>query len=398
MDWRLLAFAGALSIATGLVVQPRSGAAIGARLHRGRAAAARPRQCRRTEPRVPRRPGRAAGGGHARAARRRRPDAANARQPQRHRAGLRRGQPADDAGAAACRSMRTRSNGRRFTSASSPASARCQVCGGRHSARRFHFSPPATRDSSASRDVSPFLETSRTRCSGSVRPTICRRCGVTPVEGRLLDARDGADAPLAIVVNETLVRRFMPGQSALGRRIRFDPSEPWFTVVGVVKDVLERGYEQESKPGVYVAQAQGPRFFPTVNLIVRVDGDPLGLCVGRPADRSCGRSRPADPSDPNDDGGHRSHRWRSPSADDAAGRVRRAGARDRVARPVWAARANGVGAGPGDRDSHGARRHVAERDADGDVARHRADRRRRGHRRRPGVVGHARDGARCCMA
>jgi predicted permease len=98
---------------------------------------------------------------------------------------------------------------------------------------------------------------------------------VTPVEGRLLDARDGADAPPAVVVNETLVRRFMPGQSALGRRIRFGSTDqPWFTVVGVVKDVLERGYEQESKPGVYVAAAQMAAN--PANLIVRVDGDPLG--------------------------------------------------------------------------------------------------------------------------
>jgi predicted permease len=99
--------------------------------------------------------------------------------------------------------------------------------------------------------------------------------GVKPIEGRLLDARDGADAPRAVVVNETLARQFMPGQSALGQQIRFDPTEPWSTIVGVVKDVLERGYQQEAKPGVYVTQAQGPRFFPTVNLIVRVDGDPL---------------------------------------------------------------------------------------------------------------------------
>jgi predicted permease len=98
---------------------------------------------------------------------------------------------------------------------------------------------------------------------------------VALIEGRLLDARDGADAPRAIVVNETLARRFLPGPSALGRRIRFDPTEPWFTIVGVVKDVLERGYQQEAKPGIYVTQAQGPRFFPTVNLIVRVDGEPL---------------------------------------------------------------------------------------------------------------------------
>ena len=102
---------------------------------------------------------------------------------------------------------------------------------------------------------------------------------VMPVEGRLLDARDGADAPPALVINETLAKRFMPGQSPLGRRIRFAPNEPLYTVVGVVRDVVERGYQQESKPGVYVAQAQGPRFFPTVNLIVRVDSDPLSYAA-----------------------------------------------------------------------------------------------------------------------
>ena len=61
----------------------------------------------------------------------------------------------------------------------------------------------------------------------------------------------------------------------LGRRVTAN----FFSVLGVVKDVLERGYQQESKAGVYVTQAQGPRFFPTVNLIVRVDSDPLGYAA-----------------------------------------------------------------------------------------------------------------------
>ena len=79
-----------------------------------------------------------------------------------------------------------------------------------------------------------------------------RTLGVSPIEGRLLDERDGADAPLAVVVNETLVRRFMTERPALGHRIRFGgPTSRSYTVVGVVKNVLERGYEQEAKPGVY---------------------------------------------------------------------------------------------------------------------------------------------------
>jgi putative ABC transport system permease protein len=99
--------------------------------------------------------------------------------------------------------------------------------------------------------------------------------GVTVIEGRLLDVRDGVDAPLAVVVNETMVRRFMPGQSALGRQVRFDSTQRLFTVVGVVKDVLERGYGLESKQAIYVTAAQGPRYFPATNLMVRVANDPL---------------------------------------------------------------------------------------------------------------------------
>jgi putative ABC transport system permease protein len=131
-----------------------------------------------------------------------------------------------------------------------------------------------------------FLVEGRALRSGDVPDALFRvgtdgylqTLGVTLVEGRLLDERDAADAVPAIVVNETLVRLFLPGQSAIGRRIRFPVIAPlrdrgWFTVVGVVKDVLERGYEQTSKPGVYVSAAQlaaNP-----ANLIVRADRDPL---------------------------------------------------------------------------------------------------------------------------
>ncbi|HKH74770.1 MAG TPA: ABC transporter permease [Vicinamibacterales bacterium] len=99
-----------------------------------------------------------------------------------------------------------------------------------------------------------------------------RTLGVRPTEGRLIDERDSADAPPAVVVNETLARRFLAGGPALGRRIRFGPKEPSYTVVGVVRNVLERGYEQEEKPGVYLSAAQASGF--GSNLVVRVTGDP----------------------------------------------------------------------------------------------------------------------------
>jgi putative ABC transport system permease protein len=104
-----------------------------------------------------------------------------------------------------------------------------------------------------------------------------RTLGVTPIAGRLLDERDAADAPRAVVINETMAKRYLPNQSAVGHRLRFGPDEPWFTIVGVVKDVLERGYEQEDKPATYVSLAQQPGGAP--NLVVRVAGDPLASAV-----------------------------------------------------------------------------------------------------------------------
>jgi predicted permease len=102
-----------------------------------------------------------------------------------------------------------------------------------------------------------------------------RTLGVTPIEGRLIDDRDGADAPPVVVVNETLARRFLTGGPALGRRIRFAANEPLYTVVGVVGNVLERGYEQGAKAGVYLSSAQAAGF--GSNLVVRVTSDPLSL-------------------------------------------------------------------------------------------------------------------------
>jgi putative ABC transport system permease protein len=105
-----------------------------------------------------------------------------------------------------------------------------------------------------------------------------RTLGVQLVEGRLLDDRDGATAPLSVVVNDTLARQYWHGGSALGYRMRFsDPEGPLYTIVGVVKDVRERGHTLAMKPGVYVAVAQRPTGFIPEYLVVRGTGAPVDL-------------------------------------------------------------------------------------------------------------------------
>jgi putative ABC transport system permease protein len=101
--------------------------------------------------------------------------------------------------------------------------------------------------------------------------------GVQLVEGRLLDGRDGVDAPRSIVVNEMLARKYCAGRSALGGRMRLgDPDGPFHTIVGVVKDVRERGHTLATKPLVYLPYAQRLASLPEY-LVVRTSGAPADL-------------------------------------------------------------------------------------------------------------------------
>jgi putative ABC transport system permease protein len=66
-----------------------------------------------------------------------------------------------------------------------------------------------------------------------------RALGIPLIAGRYFNERDRADAPLVVIVNQTMANHFWRGQSALGKRMHVgNPHKglPWATVVGVVSD------------------------------------------------------------------------------------------------------------------------------------------------------------------
>jgi len=108
-----------------------------------------------------------------------------------------------------------------------------------------------------------------------VTPGYLEMLGARVKEGRLLVENDHENGALALVVNEFLAKRHWPGKSAVGKRIRFgDEKALWWTVVGVVGDIRERGFLYEMKPAVYVpvTQVQKPGRFSM--LVVRTSNDP----------------------------------------------------------------------------------------------------------------------------
>jgi putative ABC transport system permease protein len=100
--------------------------------------------------------------------------------------------------------------------------------------------------------------------------------GGTLERGRLLEDRDVESSLPVVVVNEFLAKRHWPGQDAVGKRLKLTGSkEPWRTVVGVVKDIRERGLLLEMKPAVYVPVNQVERPSPYY-LVARTSHDPAG--------------------------------------------------------------------------------------------------------------------------
>ena len=100
--------------------------------------------------------------------------------------------------------------------------------------------------------------------------------GAHLLEGRFLNDGDGATSPPVVVVNQTMAKTYWPRESAIGHRVRTGgPQSPWRTVVGVVADVKNAALDRPAGTELYFAFAQLPRQLSWV--VVRTQGEPMGL-------------------------------------------------------------------------------------------------------------------------
>jgi predicted permease len=80
----------------------------------------------------------------------------------------------------------------------------------------------------------------------------------TLIRGRSFTEGDEAGKPLVAVIDESTARKYWPTQDPLDRRVRFgkDPTTPWTTVVGIVKDIKSDGLDIDGVPHFYVSTYQ----------------------------------------------------------------------------------------------------------------------------------------------
>jgi predicted permease len=116
-----------------------------------------------------------------------------------------------------------------------------------------------------------------------VTPGYVETVGLRLIEGRAFDATDLGTTVNHVMVTEALTRRFWPGQSAVGRRIKqgdLTTEGPWLTIVGVLRDANLRGIPQNPTrdPDIFFPFNGAARSFA---VLMRAEGDPAALA--RPA-------------------------------------------------------------------------------------------------------------------
>jgi putative ABC transport system permease protein len=102
--------------------------------------------------------------------------------------------------------------------------------------------------------------------------------GIPLEQGRDFTARDTLAAPRVLIVSEAFARRYWPGQSALGKRVKYGPvdsTSPWMEVVGVVGNIKYNSLRQDpnTEPVFYGPLLQSEVII-NMSLIVRTRSAP----------------------------------------------------------------------------------------------------------------------------
>ncbi len=110
-----------------------------------------------------------------------------------------------------------------------------------------------------------------------VAPHYFQTMRIALAEGREFSDLDHAQSAPVAIVNETMARRYWPGQSPLGKRLRGGGGK-WITVIGVARDVNHFGARAPARTFMYYPLYQ---FYDSqMTLVARTVGDPWQALPG----------------------------------------------------------------------------------------------------------------------
>ena len=108
--------------------------------------------------------------------------------------------------------------------------------------------------------------------------------GIPIVAGRGFEPSDNTSHNKVAIVNETLAKRLWKNRNPIGQRLRPPGSsvggaadDAWHTVIGVAKDVRQRGVERPPGGELYLSLDQHRVAPPTMNVVIRTTLSPAAL-------------------------------------------------------------------------------------------------------------------------
>ncbi len=105
-----------------------------------------------------------------------------------------------------------------------------------------------------------------------VTPGYPRLLGIPLLAGRGFADDEGSRREPTALVGAALARRFWPGQSAVGKHLRYVWEKRWRTIVGVVGDVRDEGLAKSAAWEIYLPFGQ--EMEPAMYVVLAVEGDP----------------------------------------------------------------------------------------------------------------------------
>jgi putative ABC transport system permease protein len=112
----------------------------------------------------------------------------------------------------------------------------------------------------------------------TVMPGYFETMGIPLKKGRDFTPLDNTpETPYRFIINEAFARQFMPGEEPVGKQINaaMQNTNPFGEVIGMVGDVKEGAIDKEPSPTVYYIHAHMP--LTQMIFVMRTEGDPLGL-------------------------------------------------------------------------------------------------------------------------
>ncbi|HKQ97928.1 MAG TPA: ABC transporter permease, partial [Candidatus Polarisedimenticolia bacterium] len=109
----------------------------------------------------------------------------------------------------------------------------------------------------------------------TIIPGYFAAAGVALLEGRDIAESDREGSELVVTVNQTMAKKFWPGESAIGKRFKFFGDETFRQVVGVVEDTKIFTLGEDPVPIAYAPLQQAFETAMVLHVVTKSDPEPL---------------------------------------------------------------------------------------------------------------------------